>query len=115
MSAAEHLQSQGTAKALIDPFRVHGSGRVSGVEQCLEFDGGEPAESVLSSTVVVGALDPRHDRQPELGAAAPAAPVEHVLLQQAEELLHGGVVRAGPGPSHRPTQLCFAKNTLVGV
>src|SRR4051794_33223462 len=48
---------------------------------------------------VVRRLDPGDDRQAELLAGGPAPAAEDVLLQQAEEELHGGVVRAGPDPA----------------
>jgi len=38
------------------------------------------------------ALDPGHDRDPQLYARGPAMPVEDVLRQQREEAFHGGVV-----------------------
>ena len=88
---------------------------MSGRGEYLEFHRGEPAEAVLSSAAVVGGLDPGHDRQPELCAGVPAAAVEDILLQQAEERLHRGVVRARPHSSHRPAELRFPENPLVGV
>jgi hypothetical protein len=46
----------------------------------------------LASSPVVLGFDAGDDREAELFAGLPASGVEHVLLQQAEEGLHGGVV-----------------------
>src|SRR3712207_7145716 len=43
--------------------------------------------------------------QPQLIAGGPALAVQDVLLQQAEERLHGGVVGARSNPAHRSAQL----------
>src|SRR3954454_8952932 len=65
------------------------------------LDGGQPAERYLSRASVVGPLDPGDDRDTQLFAGGPGAPVEDVLLQQAEEGLHGGVVAGGTDAAHR--------------
>jgi hypothetical protein len=66
-----------------------------------EFDGCESAKGVLPARPVVGLFDPDDDRQAESFAGLPTAAVQDVLLQQAEERLHGGV-GADPGsPSVR--------------
>ena len=83
--------------------------------ECLVFDWGEPAEGVLAASTVVGVLDPDDDREPELFAGAPAAAVQDVLLQQREEVLHGGVVGAGTNPAHRPALAGVAQGPDVGV
>lgn len=62
---------------------------------------GELAEAALSSSAVVGPLDPGDDCEPEVVAAGPASAVEDVLLEQGEERFHGGVVGAGGDPAHR--------------
>jgi hypothetical protein len=43
----------------------------------------------LASATVIGPFNPGDDRDPQLHSGVPAAPVEHVLLQQAEEALIG--------------------------
>ena len=59
----------------------------------LELDRGQPAESVLFSLPVVAALDPGHDRQPQVLPGRPSTLlVEDVLLQQRPERFHRGVV-----------------------
>lgn len=58
----------------------------------LELDRGEASELGLAASAVVGPLDPAHDRDPQLLTCVPAAPVEDVVLQQAEKALHGGVI-----------------------
>ena len=67
----------------------------------LEFDGGQSAEGGLAAASVVGAFDPGDDRDAQLFAGVPGVAVEHVLLQQREELLHGGVVTGGSDLAHR--------------
>src|SRR5690606_10190283 len=68
----------------------------------LELDWGQPAETVLpAAAAVVGPLDPGHDRDAQLVAGGPGAPVEDVLLQEREERLHGGVVARGADSAHR--------------
>jgi hypothetical protein len=82
---------------------------------CLVGDRGEPSKAVLASVAVVGALDPDHDRQPQLLAGRPPTPVQDVVLQQAEQGLHCRVVGAGPDASHRAVQASAAEGTEVGV
>lgn len=53
---------------------------MSGLLECLELDGCEPAEGVLAASAVVGGLDPGDDRQPQVLAGGAAAAVEDVLL-----------------------------------
>lgn len=55
----------------------------------------------MSAPPVVGPLDPGHDRDPEFFAGGPDATVEDVLLQQAEEGLHGRVVAGSSDPPYR--------------
>ena len=64
------------------------------------FDGGQSAERVLSSASVVGPFDSGDDRDSQLVSSGPEPPVEDVLLQQAEEALHGGVVAGRAEPPH---------------
>src|SRR5207244_7030846 len=78
------------------------SSRMSDLVHCFELDRRELTEGAL--TPAVGAFDAEDDRQPELPSAAPAATVEHVVLKQREERLHGSVARAGPGAAHRADQ-----------
>ena len=105
MTGREFAQNgNGTAPTLVDSRGRGVRPRERLVEQCLELDRGESTEGVLAASAVVGGLDPGDDRQAELVAGGPAAAVEDVLLQQAEERLHGGVVGAGPDPAHRPAQ-----------
>ena len=49
---------------------------------------------------MVGAFDPGDDGDPELLAGGPAAAVQHVLLQQAEEALHGRVIAGRADAAH---------------
>jgi len=50
---------------------------------------------------MLGLLDPGHDRDPQFLAGGPRSAVEDVLLQQAEEGLHGRVVTCRPDPRYR--------------
>jgi hypothetical protein len=58
---------------------------------------GELAQGTLPPAAVVGALDPRDDRQPQLRSGGPPLPIQDVALQQREERLHRGVVAALTG------------------
>ena len=49
---------------------------------------------------VVGPLDPGDDRDAQLLAGRPDLPVQDVPLQQAEEVLRGGVVACGADAAH---------------
>jgi len=92
----------GTADGSVDSSCLGFSGRVSG--RCvdyLELDGRKPSESSLPTPAVVGPLDPGHDLEAELLSRLPSLLVENVLLQEREERLHGGVVRACSDPAHR--------------
>ena len=62
-----------------------------------KLDGGEPSEHLLAPAAVEGPLDPGHDREVQLLAGVPALAVQDVLLEQAEERLHRGVVSALTG------------------
>ncbi len=64
------------------------------------FDGGQAAERGLAPAAVVGAFDPGDDREAQLLAGVPGLAAEDVLLQQAEEALHGGVVAGGADLAH---------------
>ena len=57
-----------------------------------ELDGGQSAETSLSSSAVVGPLDPGHHRDSKVLAGDPSLTVQDVALKQREETLHGGVV-----------------------
>src|SRR5450830_1870177 len=77
----------GTAVGLVDTSGEWFSCRVCGrVVDHLVLDRGELAEGALASAAVVGPFDPGHDRQAQLVAGVPPAPVQDVLLQQGEEV-----------------------------
>jgi hypothetical protein len=88
---------------------------VNDLSEGFELHRREAAESVLSASAVVGLLDPGDDREAEFVAGRPAPAVQDVLLQQAEERLHGGVVLAGADAAHRPAQLRLPQRSDVGV
>src|SRR5690606_36927185 len=71
----------------------------------LELDGGQFPKSSLSALAVVDPLDPAHDREAQLESAGPGMPVEDVLLQQAEERFHRGVITACTDSPHGSVQL----------
>lgn len=50
---------------------------------------------------MVGPFDPGDDRDPQLISGAPTAAIEHVLLKQSEEALHGRVVAGRTVAAHR--------------
>jgi hypothetical protein len=76
------------------------SGRECGLVYCLKLDRGEFPEAALPTLAVVGALDPRHDRQPQFLPRRPPLPIEDILLQQGEERFHGRIISTCPDPSH---------------
>ncbi len=69
----------------------------------------------MTSAAVAGAFDPDHDGDPQLLAGIPGAPVEDVLLQQAEEALHGGVVTGRADTAHRSDQAVPLQRPLGGA
>ena len=60
---------------------------------------------------VVGPLDPGDDRDAQLLAGGPGASVEDVLLQQAEERFHSGVVARGANSAHGPDHAVTGQGT----
>ena len=68
----------------------------------LELDRGQTSQPLLSAASVVGAFYPGDDRDPQVVAGGPPAPVQDVLLQEREERLHGGVVAGGRDLAHGP-------------
>lgn len=104
-----------TRRSLVRPERTAnpgagaGTGDSSGlgregqwcVHDGLVLDGGQASEPFLSAAAVVGAFDPCHDRDAELLAGVPPLPVQDVLLGQAEEQFHRGVVAGGAASAHR--------------
>jgi hypothetical protein len=69
------------------------------------LDGGQSAEGVFPALSVVGTFDSGDDRDPEFLAGGPPPAVEHVLLQQREEGVHGRIVAGRADPAHRSGQL----------
>ncbi len=58
---------------------------------------------------MVGPFDLGHDRGPQLLPGRPGVAVEDVVLQQAEERLHGSVVASGADAAHRPGYVVLVK------
>ena len=54
---------------------------------------------------VVGAFDLRDDRDLQLFPCCPYTPIQNVLLEEAEEGFHRGIVFAGGDPAHGSKQL----------
>ena len=67
----------------------------------------------MASTAVIGPLDPGDDRDSQILAGDPDVTVKDVLLQQAEERLHGGVVPGSTDPTHRSDHGMTGKGTYV--
>src|SRR3954468_9638800 len=90
---------------------------MSDLVNSLELDWRELTEGPLTTPAVVGPFDPGDDRKAQFLPGLPALSVEDVALQQGEERLHGGVVGAGPGATHRPDQAVVAKepDELLGA
>jgi len=79
------------------------------------LDGRQTVEAFLASATVVGPFDPGDDREAEVFAGGPAAPVEDVLLQEGEEGFHGRIVRAGADASHGADQARGVQGVDVGA
>ena len=77
----------------------------------LVFDRGQSSESGLPASAVISPFDPPNDRGPQLLSGGPGTAVEHVLLQQREERLHGGVVAGGADAAHRADHGVSVKRT----
>src|SRR5680860_776397 len=74
---------------------------MSNLVHCFELYRGELAKGALAPAAVIGAFDPQDNREAQLLSRLPALTIEHVVLQQSEERLHGRVVSTDPGPTHR--------------
>ena len=78
----------GSAVDLVDSICLGFSGRVSGLcVDYLELDRGESTQPSLSSSAVVGPLDPGHDLEPKFLPGLPPFLIQDVLLQKREERL----------------------------
>jgi DNA-binding transcriptional ArsR family regulator len=71
----------------------------------------------LASSPVVLGFDPGDDREAEFFADLPASGVEHVLLQQAEEGHHGGVVAGRADAAHGADEIVVVEQSadLLGT
>ena len=94
LEVQDRIEVVGTAQTSVDTGSDTSGCHVSltGRERELVFDRGEPPEDTLTAPAVVGVFDPTDDRAVELVAGGPAFAIEHVLLEEREEGLHGGVV-----------------------
>ena len=70
----------------------------------LVFDGRQSAKGILATPAVVGAFDPGDYGDPQLLPGGLGLSVEDVLLQEAEEALHGAVVAGGADATHQSDQ-----------
>src|SRR5699024_6667935 len=70
----------------------------------LKLNRGQFPQTSLLALAVILPLQPGHDRQSQLLTGRPPAPVQHILLQQTEERLHGRIVTGCPDPAHRTDQ-----------
>ena len=64
---------------------------------------------MLSSSAVVGLLDPGDDRDPQLFSSPPAIAVQDVLLEQGEGGFHRGVLAGGTDLAHRSEEVMAAQ------
>ena len=60
----------------------------------LKLDWGELAKCPLASLAVILGFNPGDDGEVEFFSRAPPLTIEHVLLQQSKEALHGGIVES---------------------
>jgi len=81
----------------------------------LKVDRGEFTEAALPPLLVVGPLDPDHDRQAQFLPGSSSLLVEDVLLQEGEEGLHRGVVAASADAAHRPGDAVVLQHPHEGV
>lgn len=75
----------------------------SGLIDCFKLNWREPTEPPLAAPAVVFRLDPVNDFLPQLVTGRPATSVQDVLLEQAVERFHRGVV-AGRADPTRPIE-----------
>ena len=103
----------GTAARVGDSWGL-GLGRLigDGFDDGFELDGGQSAEGCLSPSAVVGALDPGHDRDPQLVAGRPSLAIEDVLLEEREERLHRRVVAGRADLAHRPDHVVAGERSV---
>src|SRR5699024_3217445 len=73
--------------------------------QGLDLDGRQSAQPGLSTTPVVGLLDPGDDRDAELFSGPPTLAVQDVLLEQREERFHRGLVPGSADFPHRSDEV----------
>ena len=70
------------------------------VEPFEEEEDEVPSLPVLPAPPVIRLLDPRHDRSASLLPCGPLPSIEHILLQEREEGLHGRIVPGRADLSH---------------
>jgi hypothetical protein len=80
----------------------------------LELDWGELAKCSLSSLAVILRFNPGDDGEVEFLSRAPALTIKHVLLQESEEALHGGVVARCSNSTHGPNESIVLEDTDKG-
>lgn len=81
------------------------------VHNGLVLDRRQTPEPGLSPPPMIGALDPGHDREPQLFSCGPAAPVKDVVLQQTEKRFHRCIVTGSTNSAHRPDHVVLVKRT----
>jgi hypothetical protein len=91
---------RGNAEHLVDSFSLCRESR-SLVSDGLELDGSQLSEA----STVVACFDPVGDRAAKLFSSGQGLLIEDVLLQQAEEVLHCGIVCAGAHSTIEPRRL----------
>ena len=69
-----------------------------------KLDWGELAKCSLPSLAVILRFNPGDDGEVEFLSRAPVLTIKHVLLQECEEALHGGVVARGSNSTHGPNK-----------
>ena len=81
----------------------------------LKLDRGVSSEDPLAATSVIGPLDPGDDGDAQILSRLPTLAIEHVLLEQREEGLHGRVVTAGADPAHRSGEAVVLEGADEGL
>src|SRR5215217_1160475 len=76
---------------------------------------GQEAEAGVAAPAVVEGFHVLEERPPGCLPAREAGAMHKLVLEAAEEALHGRVVQAVPAPAHRAAQAVAGQDRLIGL